>query len=155
MARAVTAARARRLPALAAGLLPLLPLLAQGAGPSAPFSPLPPAQAPARALPGAASAALGPAEAASAADATRTRLTGLRTGTRPQALIDGQWLAVGDRQGLAVLQAVDAQGAWLRHPDGRLERLALLGTDVQLQRHGRSAPPPPAPPTRVARAATP
>lgn len=94
---------------------------ARSAGPADPFSP----PRAARGAAAAASAAAGPTTAAV--------LTGVRTGARPAALIDGLWLPLGAQSGSARLVAVDADAAVLRHADGRVERL-LLSPDVQLRR---------------------
>lgn len=52
-------------------------------------------------------------------------LSGVRTGHRAAALIDGQWLAVGDTVRGARVLSVQADAATLRHADGRIERLLL------------------------------
>lgn len=52
-------------------------------------------------------------------------LSGVRVGPRAAALIDGQWVAVGDTARGARLLSVQADAATLRHADGRVERLLL------------------------------
>ena len=95
------------------------PAVCAAMGSSAPFTPPRPA---------AASTSL--ANAASAVDdnadaATAIGLSGVRVGPRAAALIDGQWVAVGDTARGARLLSVQADAATLRHADGRVERLLL------------------------------
>ncbi len=59
-------------------------------------------------------------------------LTGLRLGSRPAALINGEWLHIGQTTRGAKLISITQQQAQLLHPDGRSETL-LLAAD--------SAPP--------------
>jgi hypothetical protein len=87
---------------------------ASALGPAAPFTPPAPAAA-------AASAAGADAAAAVSTDA----IAGLRLGPAPQALIDGQWLRLGDRVRGARLVAIDARGARIEYPDGRRQALPL------------------------------
>ncbi len=65
-------------------------------------------------------------------------LRGVRLGQRPQALIDGQWVAAGQAVRGAQLVAVQADHALLRWADGRTERLALAG-QIELVRRTRAA----------------
>jgi len=74
--------------------------------------------APAPALDGAASAPL-PA---------RPRLQGLRVGSDPSALINGQLLRPGQRWQGHTLLRVEVDGVVLRDPEGRSLRLRLLTT---------------------------
>ena len=53
-------------------------------------------------------------------------LTGMRFGARPQALIDGEWVAVGKTVRGARLARLLPQHAVLVHPGGREERLPLF-----------------------------
>lgn len=53
-------------------------------------------------------------------------LAGVRLGTKPAALIDGEWIALGHSVRGARLAQVRAQAVTLQHVDGRLERLALF-----------------------------
>ena len=98
-------------------------------GPAAPF-------APPSALPSAAAVSSPGALAASAAepgnDAAQPRepeATGLlgvhRSGPAALALIDGRWWSVGSQLRGAQLIHIQRHQATLRHPDGRLEVLAL------------------------------
>ena len=57
--------------------------------------------------------------------ASANGLSGVRVGPRAAALIDGQWVAVGDTARGARLLSVQADAATLRHADGRVERLLL------------------------------
>ena len=57
--------------------------------------------------------------------ASANGLSGVRVGPRAAALIDGQWVAVGDMARGARLLSVQADAATLRHADGRVERLLL------------------------------
>lgn len=65
-------------------------------------------------------------------------LRGVRLAQRPQALIDGQWVAAGQAVRGAQLVAVQADHALLRWADGRTERLALAG-QIELVRRARAA----------------
>lgn len=100
----------------AAALVP-----AQALGPQAPFTP-----------PGAASAAA--AASPTAAEPEFGGLSGVRLGTRPQALIDGRWLRLGEAVRGARLGTVTRHGATLLHPDGRREHLWLLPTAPKPER---------------------
>ena len=98
-------------PALAALLL--LPIAGHALGPAQPFT------APA--------ATAHAADAATtAAPATSSGLAGVRLGTSPGALVDGQWIALGQAVRGARLVSVRAHDVSLRHTDGRIERLALF-----------------------------
>ena len=61
-------------------------------------------------------------------------LNGIRLGTQPRALIDGDWIALGGSVRGARLNAVRSGEAQLRHPDGRLEQLRLA-PQVELFSH--------------------
>lgn len=153
--------RRRGLCGLAAALALCAPLLGPSAvlalGAAAPFAPparivvkpAPPAPPPAPAAAAAATAAAPPqAAAASEPEATPvaavagTGLSGIHLGTPPRALIDGEWVALGERVRGARLDAVRTAEVQLRHPDGRIERLPLT-PQVQLLFSPR---PPPSPP---------
>lgn len=67
--------------------------------------------------------------------------SGVRLGQRPQALIDGQWVAVGQAVRGAQLLAVQADHALLRWADGRTERLVLAGQTELVRRSHAAAPP--------------
>ena len=95
------------------------PAVCAAMGSSAPFTPPRPAAALATSA-GAASAVDDNADAA-----TAIGLSGVRVGPRAAALIDGQWVAVGDTARGARLLSVQADAATLRHADGRVERLLL------------------------------
>ncbi len=73
---------------------------------------------------------VGPATegAASAPVPTRPRLQGLRVGSDPSALINGQLLRPGQRWQGHTLLRVEVDGAVLRDPEGRSLRLRLLTT---------------------------
>jgi hypothetical protein len=58
--------------------------------------------------------------------ATMGALAGVRLGTRPAALIDGEWIALGQSVHGARLVGVRMQDITLQHADGRIERLALF-----------------------------
>ena len=95
------------------------PSICAAMGSAAPFTP-----------PRAAAASASAASAFNAADdsadvASANGLSGVRVGPRAAALIDGQWVAVGDTARGARLLSVQADAATLRHADGRVERLLL------------------------------
>jgi len=116
MAVDLTLARTLAL-AVVAGLL-LANLPAAALGPAHPFAP-----------PLAASAAAATEAAASQPAAMLNSgdgLAGVRSGTVPMALIDGQWWPVGGQPRGARLLSINRAGATLRHPDGRVEQLTLL-----------------------------
>ncbi len=133
------------LTALCAGLAGALPAWALGAGEPfvPPRRPAVAAAAPAPSAPSAASAASAAREAvlqADPGDAVATGgFSGVRLGQRPQALIDGQWVVIGQAVRGAQLSAVQADHALLRWADGRTERLALAG-QIELVRRGNAAP---------------
>ena len=146
--------RRRGLCGLAASLALCAPLLGASAvlalGAAAPFAPpAPPARTAVKPAALALAAAAPPqAVAASEPDATPVAavagsgLSGIHLGTPPRALIDGEWVALGERVRGARLHAVHAEEVRLRHPDGRIERL-LLTPQVQMLLSPR---PPPSPP---------
>ncbi len=118
---------ARLLSALGGLLLATLPLWAAAMGPNAPFT------APA------------PRSSTSAAerDAPAPGLRGVRLGKNPAALIDGNWVTPGQAVRGAWLASVRIDGALLRHPGGRTERLALFPTTAaDPAAHDRNASPP-------------
>lgn len=122
MAVALTRLRA----ACATACATALPL-ALALGPSAPFAP-PTAPAPAGPASAAAATAVSSAasSAASSAELSAEGLSGLRlAGPRSAALIDGLWWPLGGMPRGARLVAVQQQQVQLRHPDGRVEVLAL------------------------------
>ena len=96
----------RRRGALAA--LCLAAAHAAAMGPGAPFTPAQPAEI----------------DAARGVDVAGPGLTGLRLHNHPLALVDGVWVRVGDRVRNAEVSAIGADGAELRHADGRTERLS-------------------------------
>lgn len=99
------------------------------AGAAAPF------KAPASLSQASTAAIVAPAEpAASEIDDPSKGLLGLRRSARSSALIDGQWVNVGETARGARLVAITRQGVHLSHPDGRREFLAL-NPDVQWTPH--------------------
>lgn len=106
------------------------------AGPAWPLGAAAPFQPPAAVLPAAAL----PADAAgsAAAAAAPPGLTGIRLGAKPQALIDGRWLASGASVRGARLAVLDADTVQLRHGDGRIEKLSLT---PQVELRPRTPPP--------------
>ncbi|KNZ33510.1 MAG: hypothetical protein AD742_06375 [Methylibium sp. NZG] len=106
---------------------------AHALGAAAPFTPPSRVASPeaASAQAAAGSAALPPpTPTPTAADMARaagadTGLSGVHLGPQPRALIDGEWVALGDVVRGARLHSLRADHAQLRHPDGRLERLLL------------------------------
>ena len=133
----------RRAPVLAAWLMLSGPLIATPSaiamGAAAPFTPPSRVAAPASAP--ASAATRDPATPAfvSAAVAVGSGLSGMHLGSPPRALIDGEWVAVGDMVRGARLQALRADEAQLRHPDGRLEHLRMAPL-VELQVQPRQPP---------------
>ena len=96
--------------------------------------PLPPAAAASAGLSGAVGSnagALPPGGAISG-------LTGVRLGSRPQALIDGQWFTPGAQVRGARLLAIQADAVLLQPPDGAAQRLALT---PQVELRHVSTPP--------------
>ena len=85
-------------------------------GPGAPFTPAQPAEI----------------DAARGIEVAGPGLTGLRLHNHPLALVDGVWVRVGDRVRNAEISAIGADGAQLRHADGRIE---LLRWDPRTFRH--------------------
>ncbi len=97
---------------------------AQALGASAPFKP--PVLPSSGELPVMAAAAPEPAASDAVIDEVPSKgLFGIRSGPRSAALIDGQWVDVGQRVRGARLLSVTPQGARLGHPDGRREFLEL------------------------------
>ena len=124
---------ARHLTPIAALVLALAAAPSLALGPTAPFTP------PAR------TAATGDATPSADAPVADTGgLTGLRLRNHPMALIDGQWLRIGDTVRGARISAIRADGAWLRHADGRNELLPWNGEAERTVR-APSRPPAPAP----------
>lgn len=139
-----------------------VPMLALALGPAAPFAP-PTARVQSADRPAGAASTATPATpvaldtsdapaapaAVSAAERGAEGLSGLRlAGPRSAALIDGQWWPLGAMPRGARLVAVQRQLVQLRHPDGRIEVLALNPAVAT----GRASNPPdqpaPAPVTR-------
>lgn len=102
----------------------LLASTALAVGPDAPFTPPPTLGPQAHAAPSAVAAD----SAASAADADTppAGLVGLRLGAAPSALIDGQWVRVGQETRGARLVEVRPNAVRLRHANGQIETLALF-----------------------------
>lgn len=100
----------------------LAPPPAAALGPSQPFAP-PAAVSPAAASPGSTVQAGTPSDTA---ESVPTGLTGVRLGSSPRALIDGQWVALGAPARQGRLVQVRAHEAVLRLPGGALERLAMF-----------------------------
>ena len=95
----------------------LLSSTASAVGPQAPFTPPPPAAQ-------AASAAA--SEAPVAEMPTPQGLVGLRLGNTPSALIDGNWVYLGQDVRGARLIDVRQGAVRLRHANGQIETLALF-----------------------------
>lgn len=87
-----------------------LPLWCAAMGPDAPFTP----------------PSFRAIAATSAIAELAAGLRGVRLGNAPAALIDGQWIATGQPVRGARLASVHIDGALLRHPGGRVERLPLF-----------------------------
>lgn len=121
MARALIAWALRALAGCGVVAAALLSLDAAALGPKDPFTP------PGRVSDAARSGEL----AAVAATPLVVGLAGLRLGHTPAALIDGEWISVGAGVRGARLHSVSMRGATLRHPDGRMERLALYPESSQ------------------------
>lgn len=134
--------------ALATGLLAIPGAAAWALGPAAPF--LPPRAAAGAHLEAAAAAAASSATSSTPLAGAGSGLGGMRLGTTAMALIDDQWWPVGSRPRGALLVAVNAHGAWLRHADGRIEHLSLHvaadGTRARLANAGASPAAVPVPP---------
>jgi hypothetical protein len=119
MARALTP----RLALLAAVLgASLAARPAAALGPDQPFTP----PAAARQNTGAGAPTEAPAEAATASAPPASGLTGVRLGSSPRALIDGEWVALGAPAREGRLVAVRAHEVVLRLAGGGHERLALF-----------------------------
>ncbi len=102
----------------------LAPQTAAALGPAQPFTP-PAAVPPAAASPGT-DAAVEAGTPTDSAEPVPTGLTGVRLGSSPRALIDGQWVALGATARQGRLVQVRAHEAVLRLPGGALERLAMF-----------------------------
>lgn len=109
-------------------LLLAWPIGAAAMGPGAPFAP-----------PKLVAAVAAPASSAAAAFDSHGSLlpsvavaapvlTGIRRGQIARALIDGQWLAIGERVGDKQLLSIDSLQVTLQGKDGRREVLALTST---------------------------
>lgn len=108
-------------------LLLAWPIGAAAMGPGAPFAP-----------PKLVAAVAAPASSAAAFDSHGSLLpsvavaapvlTGIRRGQIARALIDGQWLAIGERVGDKQLLSIDSLQVTLQGKDGRREVLALTST---------------------------
>lgn len=113
---------ARRVARLLAVLL-AWPLGATAMGPGAPFAP------PKSVVPTAASAPAAALDnhgsALPAVAVVAPLLTGIRRGQSARALIDGQWLAIGERVGDKQLLAIEGLQVTLQGKNGRREVLAL------------------------------
>lgn len=97
---------------------------AQALGAAAPFKP--PVLPSSGDLPVLAAAAPEPAASDAVLEDLPTKgLFGIRRGPRSAALIDGEWIEVGQQVRGARLLSVTPQGAQLGHPDGRREFLEL------------------------------
>ncbi len=138
MAVAVKALSLLALLAVITGLHSALPAWALGA--AEPFMPPRRQAAASAALTASAQLAAGAAALPDqpADTAAASGLRGVRLGQRPQALIDGQWVAAGQAVRGAQLLAVQADHALLRWADGRTERLALAG-QIEPVRRTRAA----------------
>ncbi len=90
------------------------------AWPAAALGPLQPFTPPVAAARGADAAAAAPQAA------THIGLAGVRLGTSPRALIDGEWVALGQPAREGRLVAVRAHEVVLRLPNGRDEHLPLF-----------------------------
>jgi hypothetical protein len=155
IASLVACSRAARVSRRRLGRVALLalcaPLLAASSaalamGAAAPFAAPPRVAVPAAAAASAAADPLAPAvanaaSAANAANAIGAGLSGIHLGTRPRALIDGDWVALGETVRGARLHALRADEAQLRHPDGRLEHLRFTPlVELHARPHSSSLP---------------
>jgi hypothetical protein len=71
----------------------------------------------------------GPSLAVALQDKTQVAngaLAGVRLGTKPAALVDGEWIALGQTVRGMRLLSVRMHDITLQHADGRIERLALF-----------------------------
>lgn len=154
IASLVACSRAARVSRRRLGLVALLalcaPLLATSSaalamGAAAPFAPPPRVAVPAAAAAPAAADPSAPAvaNAANAANAIGAGLSGIHLGTRPRALIDGDWVALGETVRGARVHALRADEAQLRHPDGRIEHLRFTPlVELHARPHSSSLPTP-------------
>jgi hypothetical protein len=115
MARVLTPSMLRAALAAAA----LLHATAHAVGPKDPFTP-----------PGRAPVVVPDVRGSATSTAGHSGLTGLRFGRKPQALIDGEWVALGQTVRGARLARLRPQHALLVHPDGREERLSMFPADT-------------------------
>lgn len=151
IASLVACSRAARVSRRRLGRVALLalcaPLLATSSaalamGAAAPFAPPPRVAVPAAAAAPAAADPSAPA-VANAANAIGAGLSGIHLGTRPRALIDGDWVALGETVRGARLHALRADEAQLRHPDGRIEHLRFTPlVELHARPHSSSRPTP-------------
>lgn len=151
IASLVACSRAARVSRRRLGLVALLalcaPLLATSSaalamGAAAPFAPPPRVAVPAAAAAPAAADPSAPA-VANAANAIGAGLSGIHLGTRPRALIDGDWVALGETVRGARVHALRADEAQLRHPDGRIEHLRFTPlVELHARPHSSSLPTP-------------
>ena len=151
IASLVACSRAARVSRRRLGRVALLalcaPLLATSSaalamGAAAPFAPPPRVAVPAAAAAPAAADPSAPA-VANAANAIGAGLSGIHLGTRPRALIDGDWVALGETVRGARLHALRADEAQLRHPDGRIEHLRFTPlVELHARPHSSSLPTP-------------
>jgi hypothetical protein len=91
------------------------PVPASALGPAQPFTP-----------PAPTSRAADPVVAAAAQAAPGSGLAGVRLGSSPRALIDGEWVALGATVREGRLVAVHPHEVVVRLANGRTERLALF-----------------------------
>ncbi len=151
IASLVACSRAARVSRRRLGRVALLalcaPLLATSSaalamGAAAPFAPPPRVAVPAAAAASAAADPSAPA-VANAANAIGAGLSGIHLGTRPRALIDGDWVALGETVRGARVHALRADEAQLRHPDGRIEHLRFTPlVELHARPHSSSLPTP-------------
>ena len=111
----------------------LLSSTASAVGPQAPFTPPPPAAQAASATEGGAPDAETP---------TPQGLVGLRLGNTPSALIDGNWVRLGQDVRGARLIDVRQGAVRLRHANGQIETLALFADPTAAALNPRRSVPP-------------